>query len=317
MKSSLTTSSKTTASTITSSTSYAFKASIPTSYDPYIVHSDDKDGTIFIAVGTILIALFVFFIIAKFWFFLKNRKAAELATKYDDIYAGNYYDSSSSVLHYDSAFFDEKKSSYGTDSPSSGTRSTYSHSTNPSTSSRGSETREDVNNYTSQPGRNLRNAYRYQNYNPKRRESFISPINELINDSSEKNEDPQLATKRMSYIDLLDSTVNQTPDSNNNSTTHVAPPSRRKTQSISMLFNSPIDNDHTGKFPHAKSPSVDFGQVHKLVNQSLVSVNQSPSTPSTASEGSSAVTRKEKPGKKNRPPSMVLDMLVQNGMNTD
>jgi hypothetical protein len=308
-----------------------YTPSIPKVYDPYIIYSKDRNGTVFIAVGTIIIAIFVIVFFARFWYWLKNRKAAKDATRFDDYFGngGTYNDSNQSsftFLQYDSSYFDEKKSNYGIDSsPNSSNRSNFSHSSLSSTSSSTISNQNNANtmysNMISKPGHNLRNALT-QTYVPSRnRNSFISPIDQLINDSKyktnndEKGENEEF-NKRLSYSKLLDSPMNRT-DAEFSNTIPSQEKRKRKTQSISILFNGSDLNDFENSMnqhvqqqqkPHFRSTSVDFNQLEKMVNQSLVDVNKSSgnSTPVVTSDLSKAGGKK-----KNRPPSAILDSLVQ------
>lgn len=353
-KPSATTHSSFSRSTTRSSASEAatFVPVISDEYNPYIHHYEDKNGTVFIAVGTIIIALFVLLLSARFWYWLKNRKAAQDATRFDDYYGGgtiSYYDDDKSDLNflaYDPTSFTEKKNSYRncTATPNSDS-SSFTHNSTASSSSLGSmnnnQSRVDLSNLTSQPGHNLRSALAQSYIPPRNRHSFISPINQLI---QEQNPSMQSVitdgngSKRLSSNQLLDAfnisspvdhSINISSPSTNASSTDSR---RRKTQSISLLINSSSpninsrsnlleSNNHSSNNlngAHSRSTSLDLRELEKLIHRSLAEnkIKHSVESASPASVPSPAPNSNGEDNKKRvRPPSLVLDMLVQNEMN--
>lgn len=327
-----------TATSTSSSYSGTFTASVPLIRDPYYEESDDKNGTVFIAVGTIIIALFGMLLTARFVYWLKNRKAAKDATKFDeDYYYGNgspYHDNNSvSFLNYDSSYFDEKKSYYGISSPSSSDRSHFTHSSAPSTTSTADSINTNhIDNLASQPGRHLRSALTQTYVPPRNRNSFISPINELINESltSFPQENANSAGsngKSLQNSKSDPSTINpsSTTDSFSSADGSKKEHRRRKTQSISILFNGSPNLSSTSQVyntRHSKSTSVDLHELEKMIHEKY-SAGSGNATPNAGSidtpESRSAADKSQHPSKNsakkhNRPPSVVLDMLVQQEM---
>lgn len=352
-------------STTSATHSSTFVPVITDEYDPYVFHYKDKNGTVFIAVGTIIITLFVLLLSARFWYWLKNRKAVQDASKFDDYYGGgavSFYDDDKSdinFLAYDPASFADKKNGYGnyTSTPSSNL-SAFTHSSTSSSSVNSitdNHSRVDLSNMTSQPGHNLRSAWTQSYVPPKNRHSFISPINQLLQEqypSMQTNIDTaDSGTKRLSSNQLLDAFNVSSPvdHSMNDSSPSINASSRearrRKTQSISYMINtsSPdANNGHRimengnhsnnnlgyGANVHSRSTSLDLHELEKLIHKSLAenrsreNLGGSSSTPkhvtssSPSSSSPSCVpnTHGDEQKKKSRPPSIVLDMLVQNEM---
>lgn len=334
------------------SASATFTPVISHEYNPFVYHYDDKNGTVFIAVGTIIVTLFVLLLSARFWYWLKNRKAAQDATRFDDYYGGgtvSYYDddkSDLSFLTYDPTSFMEKKNSYRNENatPNSGS-SGFTHNSTASSSSFGSmndnQSRVDLSNLTSQPGHNLRSALAQSYIPPRNRHSFISPINQLIqeqNPSMQSVITDSSGSKRLSSNQLLDafnipSPVDPSVNISSPPTSATSKDSRRrKTQSISLLINSsspnmnsksnlPVSNNHSTNTlggAHSRSTSLDLHELEKMIHRSLAE-NKSKDSVESASPASvpspMPSSNREENKKRTRPPSLVLDMLVQNEMN--
>ncbi len=365
-----------------------FVAKVPTNEDPYVYKSNNTNGTFFICVGSIIIGFFTIMAISRFWYWMKNRKAAAIATKFDMAYYNNYDDDDSfigeksggmkffvdekssgtpSILQYDSAYFNDKKSKYGIDTPTSGSQSPYTHNSSTSTSTVSTSnsgsgdgsahalnqlmygTSNENSLQGPQQGRQLRDALTAQNGGsaaqtvllvPRRRKSFISPINELISNPFEdpasnlgsgstsksgsgrniSDIDDGLYDKRRSYSNLLSEGAS-TPISDNSR--EVSKTQRRKNNSMSMLLTPPL-TPQLGEGKHARVKSVQLYQLEQMVNKSLGDFGTAKTDRNASREGSPVrefVTdetpiRVEGSGanngkKKSRPPSMVLDMLVQ------
>lgn len=284
-----------TASKTTSSYTGTFSASIPTTINPYINQEKGLNGTVFIIVGTIIISIITAILAARFWFWLKNRRATDDDKAFEDYYGGQN-DDSHGLLNYDSAYFGKEKpyNIHLESSPESG----FSHSTNSSSASAGDIIRPDINNLTSQPGRTLRGTT--QSYIPPvKRNSFISPINALIESQHESS-------------DILSSDNNRSFSASNitnSSTSESIPsaaakseitPSERRNRSISVLFNA--NSPNLGA--HSRAASAHLNSVEKMVNQSLIDLNQSRNNQSVSNKAT------KKPRRNTRPASQVLDMLV-------
>lgn len=284
-------------STLSSTSSYngTYTAGVPVYQDPFILHCENVRGTVFISVGSIIISVFIIVIIARLFFWMKNRKDAKYVTKFDeDYYNGplgdiklGFNDNNSSFMSYDTKFFEEKRNTSGLNSPystfnntpNSNDVSAYTHSSTPSTSSSNNLLLNA--NQVSQPGRNLRNALT-QEYNPNRntnRMSFISPINELINSS----------------VDLQEPNNNKVLSSNLNM--NLSSPS----VTIETEHNTPIVDNNKTMRPHSRCTSVDLNELEKMIDQSLVSVNNVPLNEH----------KLDKNGKRKRAPSVILDSLIQ------
>lgn len=322
------------ASSTTISTAYdpTFTPSIPKVLDPYIIRYDDYNGTVFIAVGTIIIVSFAILLIARFWFWIKNRKAAKDATDFDDYYGSSPYfdEKDGGFLSYDSSYFGEKKKNLGLYSSSASSfNSTGSSNFNSSSSASVNERFNDLSNLTSQPGRNLRNALT-QPYTPPKRNSFISPINQLIQEQYNSTTTINSNNNRLSNSNLLDST-NLTPSTGQLTAESLSSTldkeqkfKKRNARSISLLFNGDIDNpllNNKSVENHSRSTSLDLHELEKLIQKSIADVSNSRNESSTTvnSTGSpsstkttTTTTRGDSNKRDKRPPSLILDMLVQN-----
>lgn len=270
-----------------------FTPSIPTGFNPFVDKRRGENGSIFIIFGTIIISLLVGILLTRLWFWLKNRRATE-----DDKLFEDYYGGSNGFMKYDSDFVNKEKSSYNVyleSSPESG----FSHASKSSTSSAGGQSGVDLNNLTSKPGRSLRGTS--QSYVlPTKRNSFISPINALINESrSDASSDgmPSAKSKQFSTFDVTESSASDSIHTSKN----VVSPYETRSRSISVLFNSNSPNlDSVG---HSRAPSAHLDCVEKMVNQSLIDLNKS-------KQHSSSNEQSTKPKRSVRPASQVLDMLV-------
>lgn len=311
----------------------SYKQSVPTSYNPYIIKHADVNGTVFIAVGTIIISFFFILLIARFWYWLKNRRAAKHGAYWDDYNGHNnqngYYsnmekndnDNPNSIfLNYDSTIFgSEKNSPSDLQSPLHyNSNSDFSTPSSNNTSSSNNSLRNSINsanllnfNTPPKPGRMLRGALNQHPQINRNRNSFISPINELIlqNENYQNGSSSTLADN--SYL----STQNSSPMYSSDESYKTK---KRKTQSISFLINaSPEINENksssnnSSNNSHTRSTSLDIYQLEKMINKSLVEVNFSDdrlNSPATTNK-----SENQQKGKK-RPPSMVLDMLVGDDM---
>lgn len=257
---------------------YANPTTVPTGLAPYISMHKDVNGTVFIAVGTIILSFLAILIAARFFFWLKNRRDARSFDDIDDYY-GRMYDYEKSIfgneggsrdeksnggeltLDYDSQLFTE-----GRNNTSSDNSYFSNHSSNPSTSS-------NTLSPNFKPGRMLRNGSNQINPSQMvniKRASYISPINELVNADGGMS----------SYVSLHDKTQS----------------SHRKSSSISLLLakGEPSGN----KTPILGAKSMDnFKEMQNMVEQSLVPETKSPKT--NFKKGHS------------RPPSVILDLLLQ------
>lgn len=291
--------------TSTSSTSYRKISTFADDYDPYVIHHHDVNGTVFIAVGTIILSLFAILLVARFWFWMKNRRAVRAASQFDDYYGGGgsggtgYDEKDLSYFTYDSTIFGEKKNPNGIYLSSPGQYSTTQTEFTQSSSSSyhnhnisDSQNSPDLSNLTSQQGRHLRNALTQSYIPPKTRTSFISPINQLIQEQQVYSTDSfdtsnesypnqsRISHQRLSSSQLLSNvfnapTVSATsptpgtpnttttiPDSTTSSNTNESKEShKRKTQSISYLLNpiSPnLNENFTLTSDSIKEPHVNF-----------------------------------------------------------
>lgn len=272
-----------TSTTSNTSSSYTFTATVPNVKNPYIIHQKGKNGSIFIIVGSVIIALIAGIILARFWFWLKNRKATNDEKLLDDYYGGALEKTTSGFLNYDPIYFDREKSAFNLSIDSS-PESKGSPSSHLSTSSGGNSSRIDLNNLTTQPGRALRGPSQIPAI---RRNSFISPLNELINESN---------------IDLIqDSNKHEIYAASKNGSTSIETtvdsglPLHARNKSMSLLFNDISPKSHN------RARSVHLDSVEQLVNQSLIDLDKS---------GISTSDRQTTKPKRSRPASQVLDMLV-------
>ncbi|KAG0680218.1 hypothetical protein C6P40_004770 [Pichia californica] len=381
----------------TSSYSVTFVPVISDEFDPYVMHYNNKNGTVFIAVGTIILSLLLLLSGVRFWYWLKYRKVAKEATNFDDYYGGGndstifFDDDKDNFLAYDIGSYNNENNKRNSNGLflSSPNGSQYSHSINSSNSSfdsinnnsnnnlsASSASNHNLSNLTSQPGRNLRNAFTQSYIPPRTRSSFISPINQLIQEqySSIENIDgsnkettisssssssssspsqlsssitpspsPELHRRRLSSAQILTGMIDSPkltlsssspPISSNNSNNFR----KRKTQSISLLINQSTprlnnnDNniiDGTFNSSHSRSTSLDLHELEKMIHKSLAkdsnsnnnnNNNNNNGTPKqgilSSNSQSSDNTNKVKDfnngeeKKRSRPPSLVLDMLV-------
>lgn len=220
--------------------SYVNPTTVPTGVSPFASKSTDMNGTVFVAVGTIVLALLGLLLLSRFFFWLKNRRDAHSFADIDDYY-GRIYDYEKSLfgtdsepdektnaltLQYDSQVFSEKRSASSNNS--------Y-HSSNPSSSSNTPQVTPP------RPGRMLRNGSQTipAQMNIKRA-SYISPINEL---ASQEN---------------LGSTVS------------LQHPTHRKSSSISLLLARP-ENPSSPLL--GSNSALDLMEIHEMVEQSLAPQN--------------------------------------------
>lgn len=275
--------------------SYINPTNVPTGISPFINVNRDSNGTVFIAVGTIILSILALLLIARFFFWLNNRKEAKSFDDIDDYY-GNMYDYEKSIfgskssnqynfddekinnneltLQYDSRLFDEKRGAVNT--TSSNNSYFTNHSSNPSTSSNTVISPSPQSTVLSpKQGRVLRNGTQIdpnQMVNIKRT-SYISPINELVNNNDSK----------VSYSPVLEER-------------------HKKSSSISLLI-ARGDLESGSKTPVIGSQSVlDLREIQTMVEKSLV--------PKTINKEETKGSNKYKRGH-SRPPSVVLDLLLQ------
>ncbi|GMF08621.1 unnamed protein product [Ambrosiozyma monospora] len=82
---------------LTTAVVVSFTPVVPdTSKDPYIFRSSHVNGTVFIAVGTIILSLCFILMVYKIWMYIKDRRSAgKFDEKFDDHYGSagvNYLD---------------------------------------------------------------------------------------------------------------------------------------------------------------------------------------------------------------------------------
>lgn len=299
----------------TYSHSQTFVPVVPDVFDPYLIESKNTNGTVVIAVGTIIISVFMIIFMAKFWFWLKNRKAAKEGTKFDDYFGngGSYNEihdthSNLSLLNYDSRYFDEKKSLYGISAPNSPYQIALSTDSSSSSSASSSSSPSIIlaNDKIARQGHTLRSALTQQTNIPqysaninRNRNSFISPINELISGGEMGVEvsqgSPQISSNTKNEI------------------------KKRKTKSISKFENFDINNEvkdlNGNNQLHSRTTSMELNDLEKMINDSFINDTTTTTTTTTTSNKSSPNQGSEGSNRKtNRPPSVILDMLVQNDM---
>ncbi|TID13563.1 hypothetical protein CANINC_004921 [Pichia inconspicua] len=261
------------------SSSYTFTPTIPSVKNPYIIHHEGKNGSIFIILGSVIIALIVGMILARFWFWMKNRKATNDEKLLDEYYGGTLEKSRSGFLNYDPAYFDNEKSAFNL-SFNSSPYTCNSQTSQSSTSSGDRKSRIDLNNLTTQPGRALRGDSQIPTI---RRNSFISPLNDLINESnvnlvSNANSDINSGVFSASTETMLGS----------GTVLHA----RNKSIPALDKINSPTPD---------RRRSTHLETVEQMVNQSLINLDKS---------GNSIPNEQSTKTKRSRPASQVLDMLV-------
>ncbi|GMM29898.1 hypothetical protein DAMA08_026430 [Martiniozyma asiatica (nom. inval.)] len=271
---------------------------VPVTYDPYLIDYKDKNSTVFIAVGSILFSLSFLLLLTRVWIYFKNRRAAKARGIVDieDYYGyndaeseiGSLFEKSNSgwgnTLAYDSSLFHKSNNSQSSSFFNS-SNSSSSSSSNSSPQQQPKDINKKLSDMTNQQGHQLRQYTK--------RSSYISPINQLL---SETQLIPEINVS-------LDEQINpETP------VTHT------RGKSISVLMAG-------GFSPKAKSrhASVDLTSLHKLVNQSLQDVSAQPTRSQTpvqnnpSKELTSNANGSTNNKKINRPPSMLLDMFVEEG----
>lgn len=269
-------------STTTTTTQYSVPTIVPTEMSPFVARHKDINGTVFIAVGTIILSIMFILLLMRFVFWIKNRRV----TKFDDMddYYGNFYmyddyEKNPSGIQldtkYDSSKFNTSSNNSYYSKPSRSSSNRNISSASPSSSNDSSPRTENVS--VSRPGRTLRPSPPAPAF--QKRASFISPINAMMSESLLSLQGDSSTENFQSPADAL---------------------AHRKSASISMLLSgSQLD---VTKSPRSFSNAgFDDKGVKNKVEESLRKKRvESPN------ENSTAIFKKGH----SRPPSMILDDLL-------